>query len=170
MNNGKIVLATAWLLVASCIAGCGQSISERAKNDQVTFVEDEDPAMNRAFEKARASLDEFFRLAESPRAGTEGYAIKVALSDGTHTEYFWVNQFEVDGTEISGVLNNEPELVMTHKMGERLTFKREDVVDWTYMEPAAHRMHGNFSACALLSHEDPAEADEFRQQYGLRCD
>jgi uncharacterized protein YegJ (DUF2314 family) len=55
-------------------------------------------------------------------------------------------------------------------MGERFTFSRDDVVDWTYMEPAARRMHGNYTACALLSHEDPKDAEEFRQQYGLRCE
>jgi uncharacterized protein YegJ (DUF2314 family) len=136
----------------------------------VTFVQDDDPAMNRAFEKARATLDEFFALAKSPRAGTEAYAIKVAVTDGKSTEYFWVNDFDFDGDEMSGVLNNEPENVRKYRLGERFTFKRADVVDWTYMEPAARRMHGNYTACALLTHEDPAEAEEFRQQYGLRCD
>jgi uncharacterized protein YegJ (DUF2314 family) len=169
-NNHKLLLTTILPLIAILLPACGQSITERAASDKVAYVDDEDEAMTRAFEKARASLDEFFRLAKSPKEGTEAYAIKVGVSDGDNTEYFWVNQFEVNGDEISGVLNNEPESVKKYRMGERFTFSRDDVVDWTYMEPAARRMHGNYTACALLSHEDPKDAEEFRQQYGLRCE
>lgn len=158
------------LLVGISLQACDQSISERAANDKLVFVESEDPEMNLAFEKARSSLDEFFVLAKSPRAGTEAYAVKVAVSDGENTEYFWVNEFEGSGDAMSGVLNNEPQMVRKYKMGDRFTFSRSQVVDWTYMEPAAKRMHGNFTACALLVHEDPAQAEEFKKQYGLICD
>lgn len=40
-----------------------------------------DPAMARAFERARATLEEFFRVAASPREGTSRYEIKVPVSD-----------------------------------------------------------------------------------------
>jgi uncharacterized protein YegJ (DUF2314 family) len=79
------------LLITVALQACGQSISERAANDKVAFVESGDPAMTRAFEKARATLDEFFVLAKSPREGTEGHSIKVALSDDKSTEYFWAS-------------------------------------------------------------------------------
>jgi uncharacterized protein YegJ (DUF2314 family) len=61
-------------------------------------------------------------------------------------------------------------LLKGYKRGQRIMFTRDQVVDWTYLEPAAKRMHGNFTACALLVHEDPAEAEEFKKQYGLVCD
>jgi uncharacterized protein YegJ (DUF2314 family) len=172
-NNTAISLSVIFLFVMS-VAACDRSsdstITERAQNDQLTLVESEDPAMTRAFEKARNTLDEFFRLAESPRQGTTGYAIKVALTEGEQTEYFWVGDFEVNGDTLSGALDNEPQMVKRYKLGERFTFSRTQVVDWTYLEPDAHRMHGNFTGCALLVHEDPAEAEEFKKQYGLQCD
>ena len=158
------------VFMAACLPALAQTLTERAQNDEITFVKDDDPAMNRAFEKARATLDDFFRLMKSPKAGTQGYAVKIAVSDGESTEYFWVNELKVNGDKISGVLNNEPEIVKKYKLGERFSFSRRQVVDWTYIEPAARRMHGNFTACALLTHEDPAEAEEFKQQYGLQCD
>ena len=170
MSANYHAAAAVVVMVASFVVGCEKSISERARNDQVTFVHDGDPAMNRAFEKARASLDEFFELAKSPKPGTQAYAVKVAVSDGKNTEYFWVNQFESDGEQLSGVLNNEPENVRVYRFGERFTFKRDDIVDWTYTEPAAGRTYGNFTACALLTHEDPTEAEEFKRQYGLLCE
>ena len=39
-----------------------------------------------------------------------------------------------------------------------------------HLEPAKNRMHGNFTACALLSKEPPKEAEAFKKQYGLRCE
>lgn len=169
-TNYRIPRAIMLGLVATSFAACGQSISERAQNDDVAYVDDDDPAMTRAFEKARATLDDFLQLAQAPKQGTEGYALKVAVTDGENTEYFWVGDFEARGDELSGVLNNEPETVKKYKFGERFTFTRDQVVDWTYMEPATPRMHGNYTACALLTHEDPQEAEEFKRQYGLHCD
>jgi len=157
-------------VAAVALAGCDKSISERAENDEITTVADDDPAMERAFAKARSTLDEFLSKAESPPAGTTAYAVKVALSDGDNTEYFWVADFTVDGDTMSGVLNNEPRTVKRYRMGERFSFPRSTVVDWTYLEPEIPRMHGNFTACALLVHEDPQEAAAFRKEYGLECD
>jgi uncharacterized protein YegJ (DUF2314 family) len=168
-DKGKLT-ATLVLLLAAALPGCDQSLSERAESDKVAYVPDDDPDMKRAFEKARASLDEFFEIAAAPRAGTEGHAIKVAVSEGDDTEYFWVTEFEGEGDTLSGVLNNGPESVKKYKMGERFEFSRAQVVDWMYFEPAARRMHGNFTACALLVHEPADEAEDFKKQYGLQCD
>lgn len=170
MTNNKSAITAAAILISLSFAACGQSVSDRAKNDQVTDVRDGDPAMERAFEKARATLDDFFRQLKSPKEGTSAYAVKVALTDGKETEYFWVNELVVDGDTLSGVLNNEPEIVKTRRMGERFSFKRGEVVDWTYMDANERRMYGNYTACALLTHEDSKEAAEFKEQYGLRCD
>ena len=39
-----------------------------------------------------------------------------------------------------------------------------------HLEPAKNRMHGNFTACALLTKESPKDAAAFKKQYGLSCD
>lgn len=126
--------------------------------------------MRRAFEQARASLDTFLVKAKTPPAGTDRYALKVAISDGPNTEYFWVVDFAGEGEQFTGVLNNEPRLVMKHRYGEKIVFRRVQIADWTYMDTAQRRMHGNFTACALLTKEPPAQAAEFKRQYGLRCE
>lgn len=126
--------------------------------------------MRRAFEKARATLDAFFREAASPRPGTSSYSIKVAVSDGKSTEYFWVNRFQGNGTTYSGHLGNEPRIVKKYKFGERFEFHRDQIVDWTYFDEEKRRMFGNFTACALLSKEPLAQAEEFKKRYGLTCE
>lgn len=158
------------LLVAPLGAVQAQNLVDRAKRDEIAHMSREEPAMKDAFEKTRASLDTFLAQAKAPAPGTDRYALKVAISDGQNTEYFWVVDFSGDGKQFTGVLNNEPRLVMKHRYGEKIAFRRDQIADWTYMDAPQRRMHGNFTACALLTKEPPAQAAEFKRQYGLRCD
>ncbi len=130
----------------------------------------EEPAMREAFQKARATLDEFLAAAARPKEGTSDYALKVAISDGKNTEFFWVNAFSRQGGRFAGTLNNEPRLVKKHRFGERIEFLRDQIADWVYIDGSERRMVGNFTACALLTKEPPSEAAQFKKRYGLRCD
>lgn len=167
MNFKQLAFATIVTLFGTAHA---QTLVDRVKRDEIAHMSQEEPAMRSAFEKARASLDTFLAQAKSPAPGTDRYALKVAISDGQNTEYFWVVDFSGDGKQFTGVLNNEPRLVMKHRYGEKIAFRRDQIADWTYMDATQRRMHGNFTACALLTKEPPAQAAEFKRQYGLRCD
>jgi uncharacterized protein YegJ (DUF2314 family) len=149
----------------------GAAPSERASNDEITYMASEEPAMREAFRQAAATLDEFLAAAARPRPGTGNYALKVAVSDRRNTEYFWVADFARKGEGFTGVLSNEPRLVRKYKNGQRFTFSRKQIVDWMYIDESQTppRMMGNFTACALLTKEPPAEAEAFKKQYGLLC-
>ncbi|MDZ4356303.1 MAG: DUF2314 domain-containing protein [Variovorax sp.] len=147
-----------------------QSIVERAERDEIAHMASEEPAMRNAFAKARATLGEFLVKASNPPDGTASYALKVAISDGKNTEYFWVSNFSSGADRFTAVLSNEPRLVKTHKFGERISFRREQIADWVYIDRRSRRMVGNFTACALLTKESPAHAEEFKRQYGLQCE
>jgi uncharacterized protein YegJ (DUF2314 family) len=54
------------------------------------------------------------------------------------------------------------------KLGQTITFKQGDVVDWLYRENG--KMFGNFTACALLKHVPPSEMEAFKREYRLNCD
>lgn len=170
MNKYPTSFVAAALLVATLSAAQAQNLIERVRRDEIAYMTSEEPAMRRAFEQARASLDTFLTKSKAPASGTDGHALKVAISDGKNTEYFWVVDFASDGDQFTGVLNNEPRLVKKHKYGEKIAFRRDQIADWTYMDTANRRMHGNYTACALLTKEPPAQAAEFKRQYGLRCD
>jgi uncharacterized protein YegJ (DUF2314 family) len=164
---GALLIAA---IVLALAAACDRSTIDRAERDEVTHMSSEEPAMRKAFEQARSRLDDFLRLASSPPEGTSDYAVKVAVSDGRNTEYFWVNRFTNDGDAFTGNLGNEPRLVKRYKQGERFQFDRKQIVDWTYIDNKTNRMMGNFTACALLTREPPAQAEAFKQKYGLRCE
>ena len=157
-----------WLSMSAC--SDDRSLVQKSREDDVTSVADDDPAMLAAFEQARKTLDGFLKLAASPAPGTEAYGLKVAVSDDGGTEYFWVTPFTVEGNSFSGRINNTPRVVSNVEEGELIKFDRSKVVDWVYQDTKRNRMYGNFTACALLTHEDPADAAAFKAEYGLRCD
>jgi uncharacterized protein YegJ (DUF2314 family) len=147
-----------------------QSFQERAKADELVFMADEEPAMRRAFEKAKATLEDFLQKAKSPPTGTVGYSVKVGVRDGRNVEYFWVGEFVQNASGFTGTINNHPRLVKNVHFGQRYTFRREHIVDWTYIDRNERRMVGNFTVCALLTKEPPEEAEAEKRRYGLRCE
>ena len=169
----KPSIATATIALAlSASLGVAQakSIGQKAEADQVIVMSDSDPAMQKAFDQARKTLPDFLQKAAKPAPGTDTYMLKVALTDGKNTEYFWMGDFEARGDQYEATLANTPALVRGYRNGQRIQFKPAQIVDWMYLEPAKNRMHGNFTACALLSKEPPKEAEAFKKQYGLRCE
>ncbi|MED5618900.1 YegJ family protein [Ideonella sp. BN130291] len=168
MSHHKAFLAVALAVIAS--GALAQSISDKATKDEVIDMSQEEPAMRKAFARAAETLPTFLELAAKPKEGTSSYALKVAISDGRNTEYFWVNAFSGEGEVFTGTLNNEPRLVKKYKLGERIIFRRAQVVDWTYIDTVNKRTVGNFTACALLSKEPLEQAAAFMRQYGLSCE
>ena len=158
------------LLLLCLMTGCSapadsQTIVERAVADEVTVRDDDDPAMKAAFKKARDSLDSAFQAVE-----LSSLSVKVGIEEDGNTEYFWLNDLSRTGDRYSGVINNEPRMVANVRFGQTYEFARGQIVDWTYADARSGKMRGNFTACALLSHEPPEQAAEFRKQYGLDCD
>lgn len=161
------LIAIAFILPTSLFA---QSLTERVAKDELVFMQDEDPSMRRAFQVARETLDEFLKLARDPRPGQGLFALKVAVAEGKKTEYLWVNQFEAkDGGQFEGTINNEPRMVKTVTFGQRYTFSRSQIVDWTYADKTERRLVGNFTLCALLTKESKEEAEATKRRFNLDC-
>ena len=163
-----VVFATVSILV-----GCGrashESITEQANADHVAMVTAEDPAMLRAFAKARETLDSFLHLVESGDPNIKDPSLKVRVEDNGAVEYFWITDFSETTTGFSGSINNVPDAVHSVKLGQAITFPRSQIYDWTYVDNTTKRTVGNFTACALLTHESSKDAAEFRATYHLDC-
>jgi uncharacterized protein YegJ (DUF2314 family) len=166
--------AAAVVILASYLTGlavsplAAQAVMEKAARDDIAEVPDNDPEMAGAIRKAQATLADFLALAAAPRTDTEGFAIKVAVREGEHAEFFWITPFANKGGQFSGEINNEPRMVHSVRMGQTITFAQSDIVDWLYIEHGM--MKGNFTACALLKSEPKNEAEEFKKVFRLNCD
>ena len=158
------------LVLASTGLATAEGIMQRAERDEIFSVEAQDPDMLAAFDKARATLDSFLALARSRPAGAGAFGLKVRIVEGSKVEYFWVHDFAQRRGSFSGRIGNTPRSVSTVRLGQRIRFSRADVFDWVYVDRIKRRMNGNFTACALLKKEPPAEQEAFKRDYGLACD
>ncbi len=164
------LLTACVLLLLDIGAATAQSALERSKRDEIVVMSDDHPAMRAAFEKARAGLDGFLALLDKPPPGTRLYAVKIAIHDGDETEYFWLVELKRSGERFTGRLNNTPRSVKTVREGQVLTFGREEIRDWMYVDDGRRRMVGNFTLCALLTKESRKSAEEMKRATGLVCD
>lgn len=164
-----VVLNVALLVLLQSAAAFSQSFTEKAKKDSVVDVSDEDPAMQKAMERARAGLDAFLQKAGSPPPNTDQYSVKVRVSEGDNQEYLWVSNLRSQGDLWSGRIDNLP-MLRSVKKGQSYSFAKTEIVDWTYVDRSKKKVVGNFTTCALLTKEPPGVAESIQKQYGLDCD
>jgi uncharacterized protein YegJ (DUF2314 family) len=165
-----LIVATMLSSLLSPTDASSESLNDRVKRGEVETMSWDSPAMAAAFRKAHATLDDFLKVAGNPPPGLASFALKVRIQEGQKREQVWVSPFRVEPDGFSGKLNNQPRLVLNVKKGQELKFKRSDVLDWMYYDTSKKRMHGNFTACALLTRESPQEQMSFKAKYGLECD
>jgi uncharacterized protein YegJ (DUF2314 family) len=164
----RYVAAIAALIALLSGTAWAETLLERAQRDDIAYVEKDDAEMAAAMRKARERLPEFLKLARAPKPMMRGFAVKVAISEGDDTEFFWIAPFEQRKKEFSGRINNAPQLVKKVKFGQTITFREEEIVDWLYQN--GRTMQGNFTTCVLLKREPRDEAEELMKELGLRCD
>jgi uncharacterized protein YegJ (DUF2314 family) len=149
----------------------GQMTGNRGQLAPTTSIPAGNPAMEAAFEKARATLGDFLTKLADPPAHTGNYAVKIRLvqPDRRH-EYIWVTGLTLRGDRVSGRIGNVPLGVTTVRMGQVVELDRSEIYDWMYLDEAKQRMFGNFTLCVLLRYKEPTEAAKMKQAYGLECE
>jgi uncharacterized protein YegJ (DUF2314 family) len=137
--SASIVMALIWLCASFAAAGAGGP-----------------PAIRLPGNDAEMS-------AANPAANERGFAVKLAISDGDLTEYFWLVDLKRDGHEISGAIGNEPALIGIVKLGERVRFSEEEIADWSYVRGA--KMVGNETMRPLLRRMSRSQAEQLESLY-----
>ena len=145
--------------------GRSESVAER---DKAIMVRSDDADIAAARRKARDTLPEFLALARAPRGGMSKFAVKIAVRDQGQVEYFWIAPFAQSNGSFSGRINNSPETVHNVKLGERITFAENEIVDWLYLD--GNRLQGNFTACVLLKRVPRQEAEAAIKRFGMNCE
>jgi uncharacterized protein YegJ (DUF2314 family) len=156
--------------LAGCGAGSEPSITARAEADKVAMASADDAAMLQAFARAKGSLDAFLTRVAAKDPLVQEPLVKIKVQDGEAVEYFWIGSLTQESGGVTGIVKNDPELVHNIRDGQTIYFPRTQVFDWTYTDANSGEMIGNYTACALLTHETPSDAAEFRRTYHLDCD
>lgn len=147
-----------------CAGALGQAPRDE---NEVVYVGTKDPDMVDAIRRARASLDDFLRIASNPPPNTTGYKLKVVVRDGSDVEHFWVVPFNQTQEGFTGVLANEPRSVRNVRGGQTISFSRAEISDWGYIKDG--RQVGSFTVCVLFKKMPREQADYYRKNHGFDC-
>ncbi len=156
------------ILVASCLAVLLPfAAAQKRDESEVVHVRDSDADMAAAIKEARRTLPAFLALAANPPEDTEGYKLKVMVTDRHGTEHFWVTPFKIERGGFSGTLANEPRVVRNVRGGQTIKFKQADISDWGYEKSG--RQVGSYTVCVLFKQMPEDQASYYRQNHGFDC-
>ena len=132
-----------------------------SQRDKAVDVKQDDPEMVAAIAKARELLPQFWQIFESQEGGESDFALKVRITDSRGTEHFWVTDIERRDGITKGIINNDPNIVKSVKLGDQIVIPEEDITDWLYMQDG--KMVGNETLRPLLKRVPAEEAEALRQ-------
>jgi uncharacterized protein YegJ (DUF2314 family) len=160
---------------------------------KVFFAADNDPEMQAACEKARATFRYFWReLAWERRRIIPGLnlaCVKAPFSDGEHAraqratsdtappnvEQMWLDEIDFDGQFVTGVLVNNPNWLKSVKQGDSARFGLSEISDWMYAGSLFEvgkrvdvpEVYGAFTVNLLRSRMGRHERKEHDDAWGL---
>jgi len=149
-HTTRTLVALAAVLI-SLFTGC-------SKRDKVVNVEENDPEMLVAIAKARESLPQFWQVFEDRGRGESDFALKVKITDKNGTEHFWATEIERKDGRTMATINNDPNIVASVKLGDRIEIPEADISDWLYMRD--EKMVGNETLRPLLKRMPAEEAEK----------
>lgn len=140
------------------------------KADNLHFVEENDPQMNWAMEKARLTLGYFRESLAAPLPLQTGFALKVRIEEEAgRSEHVWLTKVAADddGTFV-GEINNEPVYLKNLALNTRIVVEESQVSDWMILEN--NRLIGGYTIRASREALDLAEKEAFDAQMGFVID
>jgi uncharacterized protein YegJ (DUF2314 family) len=163
----RILATTICLALALGTSDAGAQSGQTGGRSAVIDVSRDDPIMEAAKRKGKATLPEFLSIAANPKPSMKNFSLKIGLLAGSKREFIWVGPFEQLPDQLfSGRLANEPRHVQDLKRGDTVRFKKDDIIDWLYVEDG--KMHGSFTTCALARTKEMVAT--FKANLGLDCE
>lgn len=144
-----LILGLSFTLLTAC-----------SKRDKVINVAEDDPEMVAAIAKARDTLPQFWQVFEKPERGESKFSLKVKITDKRGTEHFWATDIERRDGKVFGTINNDPNIVTSVKLGDRVEIPEADISDWLYLRD--DKMVGNYTVVPLLKTMPAKEAEALK--------
>ncbi len=121
----------------------GQGDSTRYGGNRYFYIADDDPRMNIAIWRARATVGDFITALRSPRPFQSGFAVRVAFSDGNKTERLCITNLAFDGRVFTGQVCDEPREIKNIHVGQRVAVAPAQITDWQYTD--SYKLIGGFT-------------------------
>jgi uncharacterized protein YegJ (DUF2314 family) len=146
---------------------------------RVVMFDNADPAMQAAYEAARATFRHFWReLAWERRRIVPGLSMSAVKApfydearrgtspkDAPEAEQMWVGEVGFDGRAVSGVLLNAPRWLTSVREGDRVRVALGQLSDWMFVIDG--EVYGAFTVNLMRSRMSPGERREHDAAWGL---
>jgi uncharacterized protein YegJ (DUF2314 family) len=146
-----------------------------SRPSKVFMFDPNDPAMEEAFNLARATFRYFWREIAWERRriipGLDLACVKAPFSDGetvvdhTEVEQMWLGSIDFDGQFVSGELLNAPNWLKTVKQGESARFRLGEITDWMYV--IGGEVYGAHTVNLMRSRMGTRERKDHDNAWGL---
>ncbi|MGO8926293.1 MAG: DUF2314 domain-containing protein [Limisphaerales bacterium] len=104
-----------------------------AKRDKVVGIGDDDPEMAAAIAEARQTLPQFWQVFDKREHGESNFVLVVRITDKGRIEHFSTTDFERRDGKTMVTISNNPNIVASVKLGDRIEIPEADITDWSYM-------------------------------------
>jgi uncharacterized protein YegJ (DUF2314 family) len=141
----------------------GLSFSQTLADDPTIKFDTDDPEMNAAIQKARASLPKFWLKFTNHKIEEQGFNLKVRIVDYNGSEHFWCGDIKGEPAKPTCVIDNEPDTVESVKMGERIDVDTAAISDWMYTR--GEKIIGGQTIKVMLPHLPPEEAKLYEGRF-----
>lgn len=135
-------MASLWNIVRSLFGGNSNS------DPNFTFVEGDDPEMQAAFDKARASVLQFVEKMDDPQFADAEFYVKKRFDQDGLSEHMWLSVVRVEGSEFVGLVGNDPQIVTHVTCGDEARVAFNEISDW--MITQGDDMTGGFTVEVLM--------------------
>ena len=150
-NNSSMWRAMLIFIVAFSLLAVACNDSEETTYDEATGVydvPDDDPEMDAAIAKAKASIDDFIGHLKSPQPGMDYFAVKKPYrTRGGTEEHIWVEVTEFRDSAFHGTIANEPRDIEGITLGSLVSVPKSEVTDWLITTPSGNL--GGFTVAVL---------------------
>lgn len=146
-----------WLAAACALALA--ACSAATDDPEVQYQRD----LAAAKDKARASVDVFWKHFANPADGEYDFSLKAALPrrDGQPgVDEQWVENIARAPDKIVGELVGQPRYLGDLKKGAIVAFQSDQIVDWAFMQ--GDRLLGHYTTRVMLPRMDTTQADWLR--------
>lgn len=110
-------------------------------------VQRDDPRMTEALAKARSTVEQFIDALQHPKPSQSLFGVKVPITEGENVRHIWLDSVQFQDGRFLGIVGNEPGMMMTIKLGDKVSAAPEEISDWMYVEDG--KLVGGFTTRAI---------------------
>jgi len=153
-------------LFATLLLVTATSCSPNKEGKNYQDVSDNDPVMNAAIAKAKATADDFVKAFHAPTSQMTDFSVKKPYpTPNGEQEHMWIAVTEEKDGVVHGIVANEAEATREVTNGQPVTLKLSEISDWKYTD--GKKLVGGYTIRYFYDKMSPQEKKDFLKESGV---